>query len=191
MEITLDLIDNVVQYKGRVWTIHSVSTGQGVFAYQGLKPFASFDYHKDSQRYSTFKKNTIYIKQDEITILTGDDIQSAVKKEQSEIKKKLTRKKAIDFYVYLTGHSRAFVTKKIDEGWHSFGFTPGAVRYRLWKHERGEHSFLLLSHNMKGTESHVYYDFITFETDDLELERSWEAVKQEIIDGYKEWNSIQ
>jgi hypothetical protein len=191
VEITLDYIDKVVYYKGRVWTIYSTSR-DGVFAYQGLKPFSSFNYNIDSQKYSTFKKNISYIKHDEITLLTGDDIQSAVKKEQSEMKKKLTRKKAIDFFVNLTGHSKAFVTKNIIERYNdSYEFTPGVVRYRLWKHNRGEGSFLILSHNMEGSESHVYYDFITFETDDLELERSWEEVKQEIIGEFKEWNGIQ
>jgi hypothetical protein len=184
------VIDSVVLYKGRVWTVYS-TLNDGVFAYQGLKPFASFNYHNDSQRFSTFKKNITYIKNGEITVLTGDDINTAYKKEQSELKKKLTRKKAIDFYVYITGHSKAFISKNLVESHHSFDFSPGAVRYSLWKHNRGERSFLILSHNMKGSESHVYYDFITFETDDLELEHSWEEVKQEIIDQFKEWNGIQ
>lgn len=186
MDVTIDLIDKVVSYKGRVWTIYS-TCGDGVFAYQGLKPFASFNYYEDSQRYSSFKKNTTYIKQDEITLLPGDEIQSAIKKEQLEIKKKLTRKKAIDFYIYLTGHSKAFVNKNLTEAHHSFNFAPGAISYQLWKSGRGENSFLILSHNMKGSTSHVYYDFITFEMDVLELDRSWEAIKQEIIDEYKEY----
>jgi hypothetical protein len=189
MELT-NLIDRVISYKGRVWTIYSYMK-DGVFAYQGLKPFASFNYSTDSQRFSTFKKNITYIKYDEINILSSEGIADAVKKEEKEMKKPLSRKKAIEFFVYLTGHSKAFVSKNIEEHYNnSFWFIPGAVRYNLWKHNRGESSFLILSHNMKGSESHVYYDFITFETDDLELERSWEEDKQEIIDQYKEWKSI-
>ncbi|MBO0962527.1 hypothetical protein J1P26_22795 [Neobacillus sp. MM2021_6] len=190
MEITLNLMDKVVHYKGRVWTIYSTSH-DGVFAYQGLKPFASFNYNEDSRKYSTFKKNIVYIKNDEITILTGDEIQAAVKKEEKEMRKPLSRKKAIDFYVYLTGHSKAFVSKHIQERHRGFGFIPGAVGYDLWKHNRGERSFLILSHNMENHTQHAYFDFITFETDDLEHERSWEAIKQEIIDNYKEWQGIE
>jgi hypothetical protein len=186
-----ELLDKVILYKGRVWTIYSYMK-DGVFAYQGLKPFKSFDYEKESKRFDSFKKNITYIRTDEINILTDDIIADAVKKEEKEMKKTLSRKKAIDFFVYLTGHSKAFVSKNIEEHYNnSFWFTPGAVRYNLWKHNRGLRSFLILSHNMKGSESHVYYDFITFETDDIELERSWEKVKQEIIDGYKEMEGIE
>jgi hypothetical protein len=191
VEVTVELIDKVVSYKGRVWTIYSTS-GQGIFAYQGLKPFSSFNYNEDSRRYSTFRKNIAFIKKDEFTILTGDDIQTAVKKEKAQLKKELTRKKAIDFYVYLTGHSKAFVSKHIQERHNGFDFEPGAVRYSLWKTSRsGETGYLILSHNLEGTTHHAYFDFITFRTDDLETDRSWEEVKQEIIDNYKEWNGIQ
>jgi hypothetical protein len=191
VELTVELIDKVVFYKGRVWTIYSTS-GDGLFAYQGLKPFASFNYNEDSQRYSTFKKNIAYIKKDEIAILTGEDIQIAVKKEEKDMKKPLSRKKAIDFYVHFTGHSKAFVSKHIQEHYNGFGFSPGAVQYDLWKTSRRSGSnFLILSHNMEGTTHHAYFDFITFKTDDLETDRSWEEVKQEIIDNYKESNGIQ
>jgi hypothetical protein len=190
VEITVDIIDKNVSYKGRVWTIYS-TCNDGVFSYQGLKPFASFNYHEDSKRFSTFKKNTTYIKRDEIILLSSDEIHAAVKKEAKEMKKPLSRKKAIDFYVYLTGHTKTFVSKNLFEAHHRFDFAPGASRYSLWKHKRGDRSFLILSNNMKGSESHVYYDFITFETDDIEIERSWEEVKQEIIDDFKEWTNIQ
>jgi hypothetical protein len=191
VELTMDLIDQVVQFKGRVWTIYS-TTNEGVFAYQGLKPFPSFNYREESQRFSSFRKNIAYIKHGEINILTGEDIPAAVKKEEKEMKKPLSCKKAIEFFVHLTGHSRSFVSKNIEEHFNnSFSFIPGAIRYRLWKHNRGLSSFLILSHNMKGSESHVYYDFITFKTDDIELERSWEEIKQEIIDEYKEWKGIE
>jgi hypothetical protein len=186
-----ELIDQVVSYKERVWTVYSYMK-DGVFAYQGLKPFKSFDYVKESKHFDSFKKNIAYIKYDEINILTEDEIKVALKKEEREMKKPLSRKKAIEFFVYLTGHSKSFVSKNIEEHYNnSFSFIPGTVRYRLWKHNRGLRSFLILSHNMKGSESHVYYDFITFETDDVELERSWEEVKQEIIDEYKEWKGIK
>jgi hypothetical protein len=190
VEVTVELIDEVVSYKGRVWTIYSTS-GEGVFAYQGLKPFSSFNYNEDSRRYSTFRKNIAFIKKDEITILTGDDIQTAVKKEKVQLKKELTRKKAIDFYVYLTGHSKAFVSKHIQERHNGFEFSPGAIRYDLWKTSRGERSCLILSHNIEGNSLHAYFDFITFETDDVETDRSWEEVKQEIIDNYKDGQGIE
>jgi hypothetical protein len=190
VEVTVDLIDKVVFYKGRVWTIYSTS-GEGVFAYKGLKPFSSFNYNEDSRRYSTFRKNITFIKKDEITILAGDDIQTAVKKEKAQLKKELTRKKAIDFYVYLTGHSKAFVSKHIQERHNGFEFSPGAIRYDLWKTSRGERSFLILSHNIEGNSQHAYFDFITFETDDVETDRSWEEVKQEIIDNYKDGQGIE
>jgi hypothetical protein len=190
VEVSVELINKVVSFKGRVWTIYSTS-GDGVFAYQGLKPFSSFNYDEDSRKYSTFKKNIAYIKKNEIAILTDQDIQAAVKKEDKENKKPLSRKKAIDFFVYLTGHSRAFVSKHIRESHTGFEFSPGALRYDLWKSTRGERSFLILSHNMEGTTHHAYFDFITFRTDDVETNRSWEEVKQEIIDNYKEWNGIQ
>jgi hypothetical protein len=192
VEITVDLIDKVVLYKGRVWTIYSISSNtNNVLAYQGLKPFSSFNYYKDTQKYSSFKKNITCINHDEINILTGDGIAQALKKEAREMKKHLSRKKAIDFYVYFTGHSKSFVSKHIIERYRGFEFSPGAVRYELWKHERGERSFLLLSNNMEGNSHHSYFDFITFETDEIETERSWEAVKEEIIDNFKEWKGIQ
>jgi DNA polymerase III delta prime subunit len=114
MDITLDLIDKVVLHKGRVWTIYS-SSNDGVFAYQGLKPFSTFNYNEDSRKYSSFKKNIAFIKQDEINILTDEEIKAAVKKEERDMKKPLSRKKAIDFFVYLTGHTKAFVSKNIQE----------------------------------------------------------------------------
>lgn len=192
----MNLLDKVILYKGRVWTIYSIVTNkgnEGVFAYQGLKPFSSFNYNSDSRRFSTFKKNIVFIKIDEINILTDDDISIAVKKEEKEMKKPLSRKKAIDFFAYLTGHSKAFVSKHIHEYDYrdSFDFSPGSFRYSLWKNNSGLRSFLILSHNMEGSESHVYYDFITFETDDVEIERSWEEVKQEIIDNFKECKGIE
>jgi hypothetical protein len=191
VEVTVELIDKVVFYKGRVWTIYSTS-GDGVCACQGLKPFSTFNYDEDSRKYSTFKKNIVYIKKDEIAILTGEDIPAAVKREEKEMKKPLSRKKAIDFYVYITGHSKTFVSKHIQERHNGFDFEPGAVRYSLWKtSRRGESGYLILSHNLEGTTHHAYFDFITFRTDDLETDRSWEEVKQEIIDNYKEWNGVQ
>lgn len=192
MKVTIDLIDQVIFYKGRLWTVYATS-GDGVFAYQGLKPYASFNYSNDSYRFSTFRRNIISLNADEITILSGEEIEAAIKKEKAAEKKPLTRKKAIEFFVYLTGHSKAFVSKNIRESGcrDSFDFTPGAFRYSLWKSSRGEKSFLLLSNNMKGSESHAYFDYITFETDDIETERSWEEIKQEIIDNYKELKGIE
>ena len=180
-----ELLDKVVYYKGRVWTIYSTSR-DGVLAYQGLKPFSSFDYYKDSQRYSSFKKNTTYINQDEIMFLNGDEIKSALKKEEREMKKPLSRKKAIDFYVYFTGHSKAFVSKNLEEKHHSFDFTPGAVWYQLWKMDGA----LYLSHNMDGSSHHVNYDFITFEPHDILNDKRWESIKNEIIDDFKAWKGI-
>ncbi len=194
MKVTVDFIDKVVLYKGRVWTIYSTSN-DGVFAYQGLKPFDSFKYYEDSQRYDSFKKNITFIKHDEIELLPADHVPAAVKKEERELKKPLSRKKAIDFFVYLTGHSKTFVSKHIRESncKDSFIFSPGAITYDIWKAKRSYSSqpYLLLSHNMEGSTTHSYFDYITFETDDLETERSWKEVKQEIIDGYKEWKGIE
>lgn len=191
----LEFMDSVVLYKNRVWTVYSVMTAkgnEGVFAYQGLKPFETFDYNTDSQRFSSFKRNITLIHPCDIRVLEPGEVAAALKKEQRELKKPLTRKKAIDFFVYLTGHSRSFVSKNIDEHYNdNFCFQPGKIRYRLWKAGRGLNGFLILSHNMEGSESHVYYDFLTFETDDLEIEKAWEEVKQEIIDQYKEWKGIE
>lgn len=188
---TIQLLDKVVLYKGRVWTVYS-SAEDGVFCYQGLKPFSSFNYHEDSSRFSTFKKNTTYIPIVDLQLLDGEEISVAVKKEEKELKKKLNRKKAIDFYVNLTGHSKAFVSKHIHENdWReSFAFCPGAVQYDVWKTSRNGRPFLILSHNMEGHTHHAYFDFITFETDDLETDHSWEEIKQEIIDNYTDCKGI-
>jgi hypothetical protein len=60
-----ELIDQVVSYKERVWTVYSYMK-DGVFAYQGLKPFKSFDYVKESKHFDSFKKNIAYIKYDKL-----------------------------------------------------------------------------------------------------------------------------
>lgn len=180
-----ELLYLVILYKGRVWTVYS-SWKDGVHCYQGLKPFASFDYEKDSWKYRTYRKMTTFVKMDEVVLLEGDEIEKAMKRMETEDKKKLTCKKAIDFYVHLTGHTKAFVSKHIEEHDRTFDFSPGCVWYQLWKMDGA----LYLSHNMDGSSHHVNYDFITFEPHDVLNEKRWEDIKNEIIDNYKDWKGI-
>lgn len=174
----LVLFDKVVYMKGRVWTIYG-TTDNGVFCYLGVKPYPTFEF----DNYQHNKTMTIsYFENKDLKFIEGDEIDWCMQKMESEDKKKLTRKKAIDFYVYLTGHSKNFVTKNLEEKHRSFLFSPGAVRYDLWKYEGA----LLLSHDLNdGFTQHTYFDFITFEHHGILNEKSREAHRQEIIDSYE------
>lgn len=189
------LIDKVVLAKGRVWTIyatdgnyHNDRENRGVWVFQGVKPYNGFKFDS-SRNYLEIPSN--YFSLDEIVFLEGDDIAAAVKKMQQEEKKKLTRKKAIDFFIHITGHSKAFVSKSIEaqERYISdaFKFSPGAIRMEIWKTDGA----ILLSENMRGTTRHSYFDFITFEPHDRLNERTDKAYREQIIDEFKEWKGIE
>jgi hypothetical protein len=182
------LINKVIWQKGRVWTIYSYSGGMkpGIFCYQGLKPYPSFKY--DSYRDYYPKKKTSYFRVEDLNFIEGDEIEKYLKQMESEDKKKLTRTKAIKFYMQLTGHSKNFVSKNLKENYNdSFEFSPGAICFELWKTK----GILLLSHDIHGSIHHAYFDFITFESDSNEEEKSREDYKQQIIDDFKDWKGIE
>lgn len=74
-----DLYDKVVYYKGRVWTIYALSDDQGVFAYQGLKPYSTFVYNENR-----INRNVSYISLQEALecIVDGDKIEDCIKNEK-------------------------------------------------------------------------------------------------------------
>lgn len=172
-----ELHDKVFYAKNRIWTIYG-TTHDGVFCYQGIKPHPNFRY--DSR---TMRKNTSYFKFEDIKddFIEGEEIDWCMKKMVAADKKTLTKKHAIDFYVYLTGHTKSFVSKNIEEKFNGFSFVPGDVCYDLWKSDGA----LSLSHNIHGTTTIAHFDFLTFKTHNTLNEKSDDAYKEEIIENYK------
>lgn len=76
----VELYDTVIYYKGRVWTIYALSGNQeGVFAYQGLKPYETFKYDTQSNRNITYLKMDVALN----CIVEGEDrIAECVKNEK-------------------------------------------------------------------------------------------------------------
>jgi hypothetical protein len=176
------LLDKVIYIKNRVWTIYA-TTNNGVFCYQGIKPYPSFKY--DSTQMTL---NISYFDLEDVAVsfIEGSKIEWYMEKMKSSDKKKLTKQHAVDFYVHLTGQSKSFVTKYMEERDHALSLTTGAIRFDLWKSDGA----LLLSHNIHGTTHLAYFDFLTFESHSQLNDRSTDAYKQEIIDSYKDWQGI-
>ncbi|OIJ12693.1 hypothetical protein BKP37_12905 [Anaerobacillus alkalilacustris] len=187
-----DLFDKVIYVKGRVWTIYATTgkcESEGVWAYEGVKPYPNFKfdstcpYHNEKYQISFFFKETALE-----GLIEGNEIDNCMKQMKREDKKKLTRKKAIEFYVHLTGHTKSFVSKNLVEKFNdTYSFAPGSLCYDLWKSEGA----LLLSHNLEGHTNMSWFDFITFKPHSRLNDKHWEAVKEEIIDHYKEWKGIE
>jgi hypothetical protein len=174
------VIDKVLFHKGRVWTIYA-ETNNGVFCYQGIKPFPNFQYSERTHH----DLNSVYFDLEEVesSIIKGEDIDHCMKSMNAADQKKLTQKHAIDFFVHLTGHSRNFVSKHIrNSHYDSYIFSPGQLRYEIWKSEGA----ILLSHNTNGYTNHAFFDFITFDSHSLLNEKSIESHKKEIIEQYTE-----
>lgn len=185
-----ELVDKVAYIKGRVWTIYATTgkcESEGVWVFQGVKPYPNFKfdsvipYHREKYQTSFFSKETVIA-----GLIEGDEIDKRLKQMEREDKKKLNRKKAIDFYVHLTGHTKSFISRKIEENFNSFQLIAGAIRYDLWKCNGA----LSLSHNIHGHTNHAYFDFITFKSHSHLNEKHFEDIKEEIIDQYKEWKGI-
>lgn len=180
-----DLYDKVLFYKGRVWTIYAL-TGDGVFAFQGLKPYSSFKY--DSNRH---EKNISYIKMVEVLecIIEGEKIAECVDIERKSDAKKLSKKMAVEFLSYLTGHTSGKINCEIieQEGRVNGSFTVvlGQVRYDIWKMDGRLH----LHHNMHGTTTGTTFDFVTWKVDsnyeDRERRQSQRDERELIIEDYK------
>ena len=174
------VIDKVLFHKGRVWTIYA-ETNNGVFCYQGIKPYPNFQYSERTH----IDLNSAYFDLEEMesSIIKGEDIDHCMKLMNAADRKRLTHKHAVDFFVHLTGHSRNFVSNHIQNTHNnSFNFSPGHLRYEIWKSEGA----ILLSHNTNGNTSHAYFDFITFDSHSLLNDKNIEAYKKEIIEQYKE-----
>lgn len=174
-----DLFDKVLYLNNRVWTVYGV-TDNGVFCYQGVKPYDSFQF--DSRKNNTI--NTAYFPIEVIqdAIIEGEEIEWCMKKMKTADNKKLSKQHAIDFFVHLTGHTKSFITKNIEShlAMESFRFKPGSVAYEIYKSEGA----LLLSHNLHGFTRHVYFDFLTFDHHDILNEENENAYRQQIIDEY-------
>jgi hypothetical protein len=178
-----DLYDKVLYYKGRVWTIYALTGNyDGVFVYQGLKPYSTFQY--DSYRHD---RNISYIKMHEVLecIIEGEQIQECVKSEKAADAKKLNKKMAVDFLVNLTGHARSKVNSEIVEQGHAFTIVLGSVRYDLFKLDGRLH----LHHNIHGTTEGTVFDFVTWKHDtnyeDKQREKERKEEAKNIIEDYK------
>jgi hypothetical protein len=177
--------DKVIYYMGRVWTIYALAGNhEGVFAYQGLKPYETFKY--DSYQSN---RNITYLKMDEALncIIEGADrIAECVKNEKIAQAKKLNKKMAVEFFVYLTGHSKTKINSDIEEGYNRFKIVLGQICYDLWKSD----GRLYLHHNMHGNTTGTVFDFVTWKHDSMFMDTNNKKhdneFKHEIIEAYKD-----
>lgn len=184
MEVTVEFIDKTVHYKGRVWTIYAVSGNHnGAFAYNGIKPYPTFRYDSHDE-FCKRRFNTTYIPDVDIKVIEGEEIDKCLKIEKAAEKKKLNKKYAIEFSSWLTGHSKSFVSKRIEERFNGYRFGPGQIKYEIWKSDGA----LLLSHNSNnGYTEHSYFDYVTWESEDRLYEKSKRAHEDEIIENNRDY----
>lgn len=176
----VELYDKVIYYKGRVWTIYALTGNHdGIFAYQGLKPYETFKY--DSYQSN---RNIAYLKMDEALqcIIDGNQIEACVKAEKKAESKTLSKKMAVDFLSEITGHAKAKINSVIDDRFNGFTVQLGQVRYDLFKVDGRLH----LHHNMHGTTDGTTFDFVTWKIDSLYEDKARNEYKKEIIDAYKD-----
>jgi hypothetical protein len=183
MNQDVELYDKVIYYKGRVWIIYALS-GDGVFAYQGLKPYETFKY--DSYQSN---RNISYLKIDEALqcIIDGDQIEACVKAEKKAQSKKLSKKMAVEFLADLTGHPKSKILSVMEERFNgSFSVVLGQICYDLFKLDGRLH----LHHNMHGNTTGTVFDFVTWKHDsmyeDAQNREQKNEYKQEIIEAYKD-----
>jgi hypothetical protein len=180
--ITTEYVDKVVLYKNRVWTIYGTSD-TGVWVYNGLKPYPDFKFRSQDDFWRKRFK-TSYILQEEIHIIEGEEIEKCVKLEKAAEKKKLNKKYAIEFFSWLTGHTKAFVGKNLTDRFNGFQFAPGRLCYEIWKMDGA----LYLSHNTNnGYTEHSYFDYVTWESEDRLYEKSKKEHEDEIIEQYRDF----
>lgn len=180
-----ELVDKVIYYKGRVWTVYAITGNQdGVFIYQGLKPYSTFQFDSYSSN-----RNTSYLKLQEALdcIIEGVQITECVKNEKKAESKKLNKKLAVDFFVYLTGHAKSKINSEIVEEYNAgFKIVLGQVRYDLWKMDGRLH----LHYNMHGNTTGTTFDFVTWKHDsnyeDRQLRESRREEAKSIIEDYKQ-----
>ncbi|MBJ6360487.1 hypothetical protein ACFOQM_04060 [Paenibacillus sp. GCM10012307] len=175
----VELYDKVIYYKGRVWTIYGLTGNHdGVFVYQGLKPYETFQYDSYSS-----KRNVCYIDIDEVLecIIEGNQIEECVKNEKIAQSKKLNKKMAVEFFAEFTGHARTKINSEIKESGNGFEVVLGMVRYNLWKLDGRLH----LNHNIHAHTTGTVFDFVTWKHDSLYREAQQKEFKREIIDEYK------
>lgn len=175
------MLDKVLYYKGRVWTVYAVSGGyDGIFAYQGLKPYDTFKYDPYIS-----KRNISYLDMADAMQNVVDDkylIHEYLKAERKAESKKLTKGMAAEFLANLTGHSKSKILSLIDDRYNGFIVLLGSVRYDLFKMD----DRMILHHNIHGHTSGTTFDFVTWKHDSLYNDKSSREEKKEIIDAYKE-----
>ncbi|EPD80533.1 MULTISPECIES: hypothetical protein [unclassified Paenibacillus] len=181
-----DLYDKVLYYKGRVWTIYALDGNHdGVFAFQGLKPYTSFKYDSYSH-----DRNISYLKMAEALecIIEEEKIAECVHLERKADAKKLSKKMAVDFLAHLTGHTVGKIDGEVEEQHNGFTVVLGQVRYDLWKMDGRLH----LHHYMHGTTTGTTFDFVTWKVDtnyeDKQRRQSQREEKELIIEEYKHYH---
>lgn len=180
----IDLLDKVIYYKGRVWTIYALTGNHnGVFVYQGLKPYSTFKY--DSNRSD---RNISYLEIQEAVgcIIEGDQIKECVKNEKTAESKKLNKKMAVEFFADLTGHTKSKINSEIEEEYNNgFSIQLGKVRYNLFKLDGRLH----LHHNIHDHTDGTTFDFVTWKHDsNYEDKKTREHRREEaesVIEHYK------
>lgn len=181
-----DLLDKVIYYRGRVWTIYAETGNRdGVFAFQGLKPpYSTFKY--DSYRSD---RNISFLKMQEALdcIIDGDQITECVKSEKTAESKKLNKKMAVEFFADLTGHTRSKINSDIEEKYNNvYSIRLGQVCYDLYKLDGRLH----LQHNMHGHTTGTTFDFVTWKHDSHYEDRQTRVHRREeaerIVEEYKD-----
>jgi|tagenome__1003787_1003787.scaffolds.fasta_scaffold20864823_2 hypothetical protein len=95
---------------------------------------------------------------------------------------KMTKKKYINFYSTLTGHSKSFVEKNLHEGYSINGtrykFVSGMQTYSAWI----INGRIYCQHFLQNTcQSAWYFDFDTYEIDWGLIEEDLEEYKEQVI----------
>lgn len=182
MNITIDLIDKVVYYKGRVWTIYGTSNN-GAWAYNGLKPYDTFKFRSDDHFWRE-RYRTTYIPDTDINVIEGEEIENCLKLEKAADKKKLNKRYATEFFSWLTGHAKGFVSKHLEERFNGFQFAPGHICYEIWKMDGA----IYLSHNTNnGYTENSYFDYVTWESEERLYKKNKQAHEDEIIEQYRDY----
>jgi len=183
MNQSADLHGKVIYYKGRVWTIYALTGNHdGVFAFQGLKPYTSYQYNSYRS-----DRNIVYVRmQDALQcIIDSDQIETCVKAENKAQSKDLNKKMAVEFLAGLTGHSKSKISDRIEERFSGFSIMLGQANYDLFKLDGRLH----LLHNLHGTTDGTTFDFVTLQHDnhyeDKQRQKERQDEAENIIEDYK------
>jgi hypothetical protein len=97
---------------------------------------------------------------------------------------KFSKKKAIELYANLTGHSKSFLSKNIvsrPELMSSFDLNVGLVRYSAWKNDGRIYMQVALGCHVRDS---YWFNLETLERDNDKQEKWDDEIRKEIREGY-------